>query len=142
MPPALALTLVAGGSYAQREQAIAKLCEADAASASASPSASPSVSPSAAASACIAVVLEGLPAGDLLLQSSGRLLIHRIAPGCFCCIGNLTMKVTLNRLLRQPLTHLYLAVASSAHLDNIQLTLAQPPYDNWFAPASLLKLDA
>jgi hypothetical protein len=124
MPPALALTLVAGGSYAQREQAIAKLCEAD------------------AASACIAVVLEGLPAGDLLLQSSGRLLIHRIAPGCFCCIGNLTMKVTLNRLLRQPLTHLYLAVASSAHLDNIQLTLAQPPYDNWFAPASLLKLDA
>lgn len=132
MPPALALTLVAGGSYAQREQAIAKLCEADAASASAS----------AAASACIAVVLEGLPAGDLLLQSSGRLLIHRIAPGCFCCIGNLTMKVTLNRLLRQPLTHLYLAVASSAHLDNIQLTLAQPPYDNWFAPASLLKLDA
>ncbi len=138
MPPALALTLVAGGSYAQREQAIAKLCEADAASASASPS----VSPSAAASACIAVVLEGLPAGDLLLQSSGRLLIHRIAPGCFCCIGNLTMKVTLNRLLRQPLTHLYLAVASSAHLDNIQLTLAQPPYDNWFAPASLLKLDA
>lgn len=136
MPPALALTLVAGGSYAQREQAIAKLCEADAASASVSPSAS------ASPSACIAVVLEGLPAGDLLLQSSGRVLIHRIAPGCFCCIGNLTMKVTLNRLLRQPLTHLYLAVASSAHLDNIQLTLAQPPYDNWFAPASLLKLDA
>ncbi|NDI85444.1 GTPase [Undibacterium crateris] len=129
MPPALALTLVAGGSYAQREQAIAKLCEADPASASASPS------------ACIAVVLEGLPAGDLLLQSSSRLLVHRIAPGCFCCIGNLTMKVTLNRLLRQPLTHLYLAVASSAHLDNIQLTLAQPPYDNWFAPASLLRLD-
>lgn len=134
MPPALALTLLAGGSYAQREQAIAKLCEADAASASASPSATPS--------SCIAVILEGLPAGDLILQSSNRLLVHRIAPGCFCCIGNLTMKVTLNRLLRQPLTHLYLAIASSAHLDNIQLTLAQPPYDNWFAPASLLKLDA
>ena len=130
MQPALALTLVAGGSYAQREQAIAKFCEADAASASTSPS------------ACIAVILEGLPAGDLILQSSNHLLVHRIAPGCFCCIGNLTMKVTLNRLLRQPLTHLYLAVASSAHLDNIQLTLAQPPYDNWFAPASLLKLDA
>lgn len=132
MPSALALTLVAGGSYAQREQAIAELCVADAAS----------VAPSATPSSCIAVILEGLPAGDLILQSSNRLLVHRIAPGCFCCIGNLTMKVTLNHLLRQPLTHLYLAVASSAHLDNIQLTLTQPPYDNWFAPASLLKLDA
>ena len=132
MPPAIALTLVAGGSYAQREQAIAELCETDAAS----------VAPSAAPSSCIAVVLEGLPAGDFMLQSSGRLLVHRIAPGCFCCIGNLTMKVTLNRLLRQPLSHLYLAVASSTHLDNIQLTLTQPPYDNWFTAPRLLRLDA
>ncbi|MBC3933826.1 GTPase [Undibacterium rugosum] len=130
MPPALTLTLVAGGSYAQREQVIATLCEADAAS-----------SASAAPSACIAVVLEGLPAGDLCLQSSSRLLLHRIAPGCFCCIGNLTMKVTLNRLLRQPLTHLYLAVASIEHLDNILQTLAQPPYQQRFAPPKLLRLD-
>ena len=115
------LTLVSGGSYRQREAHIAACIARD--------------QKSDTGAASIAVLMEGLPEGDLLLNNSAQLHLQRIAPGCFCCIGNLTMRVSLNRALRQRPQRIYLGVASSEHLDNLRLTLQQAPYDQ------LLKTD-
>ncbi|MGV3656246.1 MAG: GTPase [Noviherbaspirillum sp.] len=78
-----------------------------------------------------AVILEGLPApasGPHLLPSP-QLRIARIAPGCPCCSGNLTMRVTLNRILRHPPDRLYIGLASSAHLHEVRGFLESAPYD-------------
>ena len=72
--------------------------------------------------------MEGLPDGQLLLQASDQLVVQRIAPACFCCIGNLPMRVNINRILRASVQRLYLSIASDSHLANIYLTLQQPPY--------------
>jgi len=109
------LTIVSGADYAQREAVIAK--------------ASAAFLSAHASDSRVAVILEGLPSGDLLLHASDQLSVQRIAPGCFCCIGNLTMRVTLNRVLRQKIQHLYLSVTSTEHLQQIRQTLQQAPYD-------------
>jgi hypothetical protein len=80
-----------------------------------------------------AVILEGLPDGnsplDALRQQAGiQLSLVRIAPGCPCCIGNLAMRVTLNRLLRRAPSRLYIGLASSSHLEQVRAFLTQPPY--------------
>lgn len=111
MKAAVPLILVSGSNYGDREAAIAESIK------------------HRPAKKNIAVILEGLPDGEPRLENSPDLLLHRIAPGCFCCIGNLALRVTLNRLLRQHPACIYLSVASSAHLDNILLTLQQTPYD-------------
>ncbi|MFZ6691379.1 GTPase [Undibacterium sp. SXout20W] len=126
MSDRIPLTIVSGADYALREATIA---EASAAFLSAH-----------SQDAKIAAILEGLPAGNLLLQASTQLNVQRIAPGCFCCIGNLTMRVTLNRLLRQKIQHLYLSVASTEHLQNIRQTLQQAPYDQLLLEDSLICL--
>ena len=59
------------------------------------------------------------------------LQVVRIAPGCLCCTGSLTMRVTLNRLLRQRPQALYLSLASSEHRDSIAALLSAPPYTEW-----------
>lgn len=104
-------TLVTGATIAAREAAIAAALE-------------PGVE--------TALILEGLPDGasrlDALTQDSG-LNVIRIAPGCLCCTGNLTMRVTLNRLLRRPPARLYIALASTEHLENLRAFLQQAPYD-------------
>lgn len=110
------LTLVSGGNYAQREAAIAtsllKFPNDE----------------------TIAVVLEGLPDGSNLLSESASLRVHRIAPGCMCCIGNLAMRVTLNRIFRYPPDQLFVSLASTEHLEKVELFLQQPAY------AKILKL--
>lgn len=110
MSAASALILVSGGSYAQRETAIAAALR--------------DVPPGQK----IAVILEGLPDGSTPLQNESLLQLQRIAPGCFCCIGNLALRVTLNRLLRQHPARLYLSVASDAHLPQLEQLLQQAPY--------------
>ena len=107
------LTLVSGGSYAERESAIAAAIAA---------------ALDGPTQRC-AVLLEGLPAGDFLLLPSEQLTLTRIAPGCFCCIGNLTLRVSLNRILRKGADRIYLGIASDAHLTAIFATLQQSPYD-------------
>ncbi|HEY0846828.1 MAG TPA: GTPase [Noviherbaspirillum sp.] len=80
-----------------------------------------------------ALILEGLPDGNSRLDQflpSPRFHVARIAPGCLCCTGNLTMRVTLNRMLRGKPDQLYIALATDAHLDQIRLFLSQAPYDN------------
>lgn len=76
-----------------------------------------------------ALILEGLPDGKPLLEPSDALLIARIAPGCLCCAGNLVMRVTLNRLLRQRPKQLFIGVASDEHLGQLRSWLSSAPYD-------------
>ncbi len=106
-----ATTLIIGGTASTREAAIATVI--DPASAN-------------------ALILEGLPDGASRLDAlaaSGHVQISRIAPGCACCTGNLTMRVTLNRMLRRHPTHLYIGLATSEHLAGIRAFLTQAPYD-------------
>ena len=107
-------TLVTGASISKREVAIAGALEAD---------------------KTTALILEGIPDGRSPLDamagssaSSYQLRIFRIAPGCLCCTGNLTMRVTLNRLLRQPPQRLFISLASAEHLDRLHAFLHEPPY--------------
>ncbi|MFC3460938.1 MULTISPECIES: GTPase [Massilia] len=76
-----------------------------------------------------AVILEGLPDGSPVLDASDSLLIARIAPGCLCCAGNLVMRVTLNRLLRQRPKRLFVGMASDEHLGQLRSWLSSAPYD-------------
>lgn len=102
-------TLVSGGNAATREAAIAAAIDPNAST---------------------AILIEGLPDGKTdPLAAWSTLQITRIAPGCICCSGNLTMRVTLNRILRRPPQRLFISLASDAHCDRIHAFLTQPPYD-------------
>jgi hypothetical protein len=79
-----------------------------------------------------AVILEGLPDGNGQFQQSTEqpdLKIVRIAPGCMHCIGNLVMRVTLNRMLRDKPQRLFISVASDEHIDQLRQFLSSAPYD-------------
>jgi len=105
-------TLVTGASAAAREAAIAAV-----------------IAPGAGN----ALILEGLPTGITRLDSlaeSPDIHIARIAPGCLCCTGHLTMRVTLNRMLRRQPKRLYIGLATADHLDRIRDFLTQPPWNN------------
>lgn len=104
------LTLVSGGSYAQREAAIAAFLIQH------------------PVGQTKAVILEGLPDGAHSLADLPSLQLHRIAPGCMCCIGNLAMRVTLNRILRHPPELLCLSLSSADHLEKIIQFLQQDAY--------------
>lgn len=89
-----------------------------------------------------ALILEGLPDGsDVLEQAMARTdcQLVRIAPGCPCCIGNLTMRVTLNRMLRSRPRQLYISLATDEHLDGILAFLSRPPYDGLLAVTNILR---
>ncbi len=104
------VSLVYGGSSAARERAIAAAI-------------APGV-PSAA-------IVEGLPTGeDVLAQATeaGQLQVFRVAAGCPCCNGNLTMRVTLNRALRQRPQQLYLSLSNAAHKEQVLNFLQEPQY--------------
>ncbi len=80
-----------------------------------------------------AAILEGLPDGKPDAPLDGQDRIHRIAPGCLCCTGNLVLRVTLNRLLRAPPAALFIALADPSHLTTLHAMLAAPPYDGLLA---------
>jgi hypothetical protein len=80
--------------------------------------------------ASTAVILEGLAPGASPLDAiQDTLLFARIAPGCLCCTGNLVLRVTLNRLLRQRPERLFIGVARGEHLDQLRSWLQSEPYD-------------
>lgn len=113
------VSLVTGAAAHAREAAIWSAIETDAKSAQ-------------FAHTITGVILEGLPDGKSGPDPENPTLqIKRIAPGCFCCIGNLTLRVTLNRLLRSHPPRLYISVADATHLDKIHEFLSQAPYDEW-----------
>lgn len=78
-----------------------------------------------------AVIIEGL-AGTGTLDSgqtpSPDLTIVRIAPGCPCCTGKLTMRVTLNRVLRENPDQLFLSLANNEHLASVIDFLQEDQY--------------
>lgn len=103
------VTLVAGGDAGAREAAISRaLAEVSDRS--------------------TALILEGMPVNALDFDAS--IAVSRIAPGCPCCTGRLTMQVTLNRILRHPPQRLYVSIANEMHLDAIRDFVSQPPYDS------------
>jgi hypothetical protein len=118
------IILIAGGSYLDREKLITTAYEAY-------------LSPLKPLSA---VILEGIPTGNSLLDSFPQLLIERVASGCFCCIGQLVMKVTLNRILRKHPLFVYIGISDSQHLINLQDVLYQPPYKNWLEIEKVIQL--
>jgi hypothetical protein len=121
--------LVVGASAAAREQAIAALlANPSAVVSSAAPGPGDTTSPEFSA-----VILEGLGVAATPLETGPGLQVVRIAPGCLCCDGNLVLRVTLNRLLRQRPGRLFLGLASSEHLDQLRSWLAAPPYDQLLA---------
>lgn len=133
-----ATSLVTGSTAAAREGAIAALLAApfdaaSASSASVSGPASPASRLPAPAIPFDAVILEGLGVAATPLESHPGLQVMRIAPGCLCCDGNLVLRVTLNRLLRQRPRRLFIGLASSEHLDQLRSWLAAPPYDQLLA---------
>jgi len=84
-----------------------------------------------ARNAKVAIILEGIPdAVSSLADNTPELQIARIAPGCLCCTGNLTMRVTLNRLLRSKPEQLYIGMATASHIQQLRAFLSAPPYDN------------
>jgi len=104
-------TLVVGGTYAAREAAIAAALRPGQRS---------------------AVILEGMPdgkAGSPLEHALAADDIRRIAPGCPCCVGNLTMRVTLNRVLRHLPQRLFISLADAGHLAQIHAFLGTPSYE-------------
>ncbi|MGF6274366.1 hypothetical protein ABIB38_002746 [Massilia sp. UYP11] len=125
-----ATVLVTGASAAAREQAIAALLAVppDAASVPGAPGAGADAPPNFSA-----VILEGLGVAATPLETGPGLQVVRIAPGCLCCDGNLVLRVTLNRLLRQRPGRLFLGLASSEHLDQLRSWLVAPPYDQLLA---------
>ncbi len=109
------VTLVHGGSNDAREAAIATKVSSFAADGH---------GPSAA-------ILEGLAGGRGALQEleeSSVMKVIRVAPGCVCCTGNLTMRVTLNRLLREKPAQLYLSLADARHKDKVREFLQEAQY--------------
>ena len=105
------VTLVSGPTSAQREQAIADRLD-------------PAISTVA--------ILEGFPSGTSVLEeksSQASLKIVRIAAGCMCCTGNLVMRITLNRVLRDSTEKIFLSIADASHLPALRAFLAAPPYD-------------
>ena len=105
---ALPATLVTGASAAVREAAIAA---------------------SLGQGVTAAAILEGLPDPRSILAASDSLEVHRIAPGCVCCTGNLVLRVTLNRVLRGRPARLFIGLANTEHLDQLRSWLQHPPYD-------------
>ena len=81
--------------------------------------------------AAVVLVLEGAPTdgsaeSDLLLG----LPVHRLAPGCPCCIGNLTLRVTLARILRAAAPdHMVIALIEPEHVPNLCRLLSAAPWD-------------
>src|SRR5690349_13602952 len=104
-------TLVAGANALAREAAIAAAIDQD---------------------VHTTVILEGLPNGVAPLDhvaDCSSVAVFRIAVGCLCCTGNLTLRVTLNRILRYPPMRLYISLSALSHLEQIRHFLTRTPYD-------------
>ncbi len=122
-------TLVLAASASAREAAIAEaIAEAIAAT---TPQPAP---PPEAGRLAHAALLEGMPDGHGQLETiqqdaPNTLALIRIAPGCLCCIGNVVLRVSINRLLRQRPRHLWISLATTTHLDQLRALLQSPPFD-------------
>ncbi|MBB3224528.1 GTPase [Pseudoduganella umbonata] len=114
-------TLVTGRRAVDRETAIAARLAALYVGGSAATGAAPSQP--------VAIVIEGLADPHSPLADAAGVQLHRIAPGCLCCAGNVVLRVTLNRLLRRPPAQLFISLADATHVGQLRAMLSAPPYD-------------
>lgn len=77
--------------------------------------------------ASVAVLTDALAA---TAWASTHVDVHIVA-GCPCCVGQLPFQVQLNRLVRQRLPHLIIAVRAPSHREALVSALSAPPYDAW-----------
>ncbi len=105
----ITVTLIAGSSYSHRETWICNQV-------------------SQLPAQKIGVLLEGLPQGDFLLEPSQNLLLERLASGCFCCVGNLVVRVVLNRLIRSKTSHIFIGLSLAEHLASFKTFLQDSSY--------------
>jgi hypothetical protein len=73
-------------------------------------------------------LLEGMAFNHASLDPLESLKVVRMAPGCPCCTGKLTMRVMLNRALKEKPDHLFLSLANSAHLVSVRDFLQEDQY--------------
>ncbi|WBS03803.1 GTPase [Pseudoduganella sp. SL102] len=121
MPSPVIATLVTGRRALDRESAIAARLPVTGTGAP-SPAGAQSDAP-------VAVIIEGLADPLSPLADAPGVQVHRIAPGCLCCAGNVVLRVTLNRLLRRPPAQLYISLADATHVGQLRAMLSAPPYD-------------
>jgi hypothetical protein len=79
-----------------------------------------------------ALILEGLASGTATLETvanAAHFPLVRVAPACMCCIGNLTLRVHLNRILRKAPERIFISLASDEHIAQIRNFLSAPSYD-------------
>jgi Fe-S cluster biogenesis protein NfuA len=73
-------------------------------------------------------LLEGGAVDNAGLDSLATIKVVRMAPGCPCCSGNLTMRVMLNRALKEKPDLVFLSLANSMHLTAIRDFLQEDQY--------------
>jgi hypothetical protein len=73
-------------------------------------------------------LLEGGAVGNTPLNSMASLKVVRMAPGCPCCSGNLTMRVMLNRALKEKPDLVFLSLANPLHITAIRDFLQEDQY--------------
>ena len=112
-------TLVTGQRAVDRETAIAARLSAPGLAAA----------PASVSTLAVAAIIEGLADPHSPLADHPHVQLHRIAPGCLCCAGNVVLRVTLNRLLRRPPAQLFISLADATHVGQLRAMLSAPPYD-------------
>jgi len=73
-------------------------------------------------------LLEGGEVPNTALDSMASLKVVRMAPGCPCCSGNLTMRVMLNRALKEKPDLIFLSLVNPVHLNAIRDFLQEDQY--------------
>jgi hypothetical protein len=73
-----------------------------------------------------AVIIEGGPG---TFVASGGITLVQLAAGCVCCVGQLPLRVTVARLLRQVRpARLWIEMADGAHLPEVRRQLTGPGF--------------
>jgi hypothetical protein len=73
-----------------------------------------------------AVIAEG---AFTALTAPAGVVIEQIAAGCVCCVGQIALRVTLTRVLRQHRpTQLLLLLASGEHIDRVRRMLLEDQF--------------
>ena len=73
-------------------------------------------------------LLEGMALNNASPDPLASMKVVRMAAGCPCCTGNLTMRVMLNRALKEKPDRVFLSLANFAHLTSVRDFLQEDQY--------------
>ncbi len=80
----------------------------------------------------VSLLLEGAPLKGAEVEPLPGRYVHVLAPACLCCLGHLTLRVTLARVLQHEApTRLLLALADPQHRLRMITMLGSPPWNDW-----------